>query len=42
MGERRRQPNDGYDLEKAAERWQRQKELEKRGFIGTKQRSASR
>ena len=41
-GKRRRQPNDGYDLEKAAERWQRQKELEKRGFIGTNQRSASR
>jgi len=41
-GKRRRQPNDGYDLEKAAERWKRQKELEKRGFIGTNQRSASR
>ncbi len=30
------------ELEKAAEQWQRQKELEQRGFPGTKQRSASR
>mgnify|MGYP001608913191 CR=1 FL=1 len=30
------------ELEQAAEQWQRQKELEKRGILGTKQRSASR
>ncbi len=42
MGKTTRQPNDGYDLEKAAERWRRQKELEPRGFPGTNQRSASR
>ncbi len=34
MGKTRRQPNDGYNLEKAAERWKRQKEPEKRGFSG--------
>jgi len=42
MGKTRRQPNSGYDLEKAAEQWKRQKELEQRGFQGTKQRSATR
>jgi len=42
MGKTRRQPNGGYDLEKAAEQWKRQKELEQRGFQGTKQRSATR
>ena len=42
MGKRRRQPNDGYNLEKAAEQWKRQKELEQRGFPETKQRRASR
>ena len=42
MGKTRRQPDEGYNLEKSAEQWQRQKELEKRGFIGTNQRSASR
>jgi len=41
MGKTRRQPNGGYDLEKAAEQWKRQKELEQRGFQGTKQRSAT-
>ncbi len=41
-GKTRRQPGDGYDLEKAAEQWKRQKELEHRGFLGTNQRSASR
>lgn len=42
LGKTRRQPSDGYDLEKAAERWRRQKELEQRGFPETNQRSASR
>jgi len=42
MGKKRRQPDDGYNLEKAAEQWKRQKELEQRGFPGTNQRSASR
>ena len=42
MGRRRGQPNNGYDLEKAAERWQGRKELEQRSFIETNQRSASR
>ena len=36
MGKTRRQPGNGYDLEKAAERWKRQKELERRGFSGAK------
>ena len=36
MGKTRRQPNDSYDLEKAAEQWKRQKELERRGFPGAK------
>lgn len=40
-GKRRRQ-RGVYDLEKAAEQWKRQKELEKRGFPGTNQRSATR
>jgi len=42
MGKTRRQPNGGYDLEKAAEQWKRQKELEQRGFPETKQRGTSR
>lgn len=42
MGKTRRQPNDGYDLEKAAEKWWRRKELEKRGILKMNQRSASR
>ena len=42
MGKTRRQPNDGYNLEKAAEHWKRQKELEQRGFLGKKQRSTSK
>jgi len=42
MGKTRRQSNDGYNLEKAAEQWKRQKELEQRGFPGTNQRSTSR
>jgi len=42
MGKTRRQPNGDHDLEKAAEQWKRQKELEQRGFPGTNQRSASR
>lgn len=42
LGKTRRQPNDGCDLEKAAEQWKRQKELEQRGFPGTKPRSAPR
>jgi|GEM_PF-1353120 len=42
MGKTRRQPNDGYNLEKAAEQWKRQRELNQRGFPGTNQRSASR
>ena len=33
---KRRQPSDGYNLEKAAEQWKRQKELEQRGFSGAK------
>ena len=33
---KRRQPGNGYDLEKAAEQWKRQKELEQRGFSGAK------
>ncbi|MBA7636252.1 hypothetical protein ES703_43868 [subsurface metagenome] len=42
MGKTRRQSNDGYNLEKAAEQWKRQKEFEQRGFPGTNQRSALR
>ena len=42
MGKTRRQPKGGYDLEKAAEQWKRQKELEERGILETKQRGASR
>ncbi len=42
LGKRRGRPNDGYDLEKAAEQWQRQKELEQRGILEAKQRSDSR
>ena len=42
MGKTRRQPDAGYNLEKEAEKWKRQKELEQRGFPGTNQRSASR
>lgn len=42
MGKTRRQSNDGYNLEKAAEQWKRQKELEKRGILGKNQRSTSR
>jgi len=42
MGKMRRQPNDGYNLEKAAEQWKRQKELEQRGIQGKNQRSSSR
>lgn len=34
MGKTRRQPGGGFDLEKAAERWKRQKEVERRGFSG--------
>lgn len=33
---KRRQPGNGYNLEKAAEQWKRQKELEQRGFSGAK------
>ena len=33
---KRRQPSDGYNLEKAAEQWKRQKELEQRGFSRAK------
>jgi len=36
MGKTRRQPGNGYDLEKAAEQWKRQKELEQRGFSRAK------
>jgi len=36
MGKRRRQPGNGYDLEKAAEQWKRRKELEQRGFSEVK------
>ena len=32
MGKTKRQPNGGYDLEKAAEQWKRQKELEQRSI----------
>ena len=39
MGKTRRQLNGDHDLEKAAEQWKRQKELEQRGFPGTNQRS---
>ena len=42
MGKTRRQPNGGYDLEKAAEQWKRQKELEQRGSSEMEQRSISR
>ena len=42
MGKTRRQSNDGYNLEKAAEQWKRQKELEQRGILGKNQRSTSR
>jgi len=42
LGKTRRQPNDGYNLEKAAEQWKRQKELEQRGILGKNQRSALR
>ncbi|MFQ5873052.1 MAG: hypothetical protein ACE5JL_04535 [Dehalococcoidia bacterium] len=34
MGKTKKAPGDGYDLEKAAERWKRQKELEQRGLTG--------
>ncbi len=39
---KRMQPGDGYDLEKAAEQWKRQKELEQRGFRQMNQRSTRR
>ena len=42
MGKTRRQPNGSYDLEKAAEQWKRQKELEQRGSPEMEQRSISR
>ena len=42
MGKTRRQQDNGKGLEKLAEQWKRQKELEQRGFPGTKQRSTSR
>jgi len=42
MGKTRRQPNNGNDLEKAAEQWKRQKELEQRGSSEMEQRSISR
>jgi len=32
LGKTRRQPNGDHDLEKAAEKWQRQKELEQRSI----------
>ena len=42
MGKTRRQLNNGNDLEKAAEQWKRQKELEQRGSPEMEQRSISR
>lgn len=32
MGKARKQPNDGYELEKAAEQWERQKNLSGEAF----------
>jgi len=40
-GKTRRQQDNGEGLEKLAEQWQRQKELEQRGFPRTNQRSTS-
>ena len=42
MGKTRRSPNGSYNLEKEAERWKRQKEVEKRGFPGMDQRGTRR
>jgi len=42
MGKTRRQRDNGKGLEKLAEQWKRQKELEQRGFPETKQRGTSR
>ena len=43
MGKTRKQRGNGEEgLEKFAERWKRQKELEQRGFPGTKQGGSSR
>ena len=41
-GKTRRQQDNGEGLEKLAEQWQRQKELEQRGVQGKNQRSTSR
>lgn len=41
MGKTRRQHNNGHDLEKEAEQWLRRRDLERRGFPETNQRSAS-
>ncbi len=42
LGKTRRQQDNGEGLEKLAEQWKRQKELEQRSFPGTKQRGGTR
>jgi len=42
LGKTRRQQDNGEDLEKLAEQWKRQKELEQRSFPGTNQRGGTR